>query len=212
MAANSTELIDIYDRNRKPTGETVPRKGTFLKEGQYMLYVLALIQDREGQFLITQRSMDKKWAAGWWEVTGGGVAAGETSAQAVTREVREEVGLDVSGENLTPIYSYENVDLKRGDNYFVDIYHFRMDFTLADVKLQKSEAIGVRLATLDQIALLDVEGHFLHYQRIIQALNAEYTRYETEGEELARAFGHTSGGMDDDDFEDEDDSDDEDED
>lgn len=205
MAANDTELIDIYDGNRRPTGQVVPRRGTFLKEGQYMLYVLALIQDREGQFLITQRTLNKKWAAGWWEVTGGGAAAGETSAQAVTREVREEVGLDVSHEDLTPVYSYENVDLKRGDNYFVDIYHFRMDFTLADITLQKSEAIGVRLATLDQIALLDVEGHFLHYQRIIQALNAEYTKYEADGDELARAFGHTRGGMDDDDFEDADD-------
>ena len=58
--------------------------------------VLALIQDRAGRTLITQRSADKRWAAGWWEVPGGGVLAGETSLQAVVREVREEVGLDLS--------------------------------------------------------------------------------------------------------------------
>ena len=39
------ELIDIYDEQRRPTGEVVPRKGSFLREGQFMLYVLALIED-----------------------------------------------------------------------------------------------------------------------------------------------------------------------
>ena len=88
MSTQNTELIDIYDQNRRPTGQVVPRKGTFLKEGQFMLYVLALIQNADGRFLITQRALNKKWAAGWWEVTGGGASAGETSAQAITREVR----------------------------------------------------------------------------------------------------------------------------
>ena len=73
------EMIDIYDGNRQPTGETMAREGAFLREGQYMLYVLALIEDARGRFLITQRSLDKHWAAGWWEVTGGGVRAGETA-------------------------------------------------------------------------------------------------------------------------------------
>ena len=70
------ELIDIYDRDGNRTGLTIPRVGAFLSEGQYMLYVLAITEDAEGRFLITQRAMDKHWAAGWWEVSGGGVRAG----------------------------------------------------------------------------------------------------------------------------------------
>ena len=69
------ELIDIYDRDGNRTGLTIPRVGAFLSEGQYMLYVLAITEDAEGRFLITQRAMDKHWAAGWWEVSGGGVRA-----------------------------------------------------------------------------------------------------------------------------------------
>ena len=91
------ELIDIYDRNRNYTGLTVPLEGAHMGEGQYMLYVLAIIQNKEVRMLITQRSLDKHWAAGWWEVTGGGVSAGETSEQAIVRELAEEVGLDVAG-------------------------------------------------------------------------------------------------------------------
>ena len=167
------EMIDIYDGNRRPTGETVAREGAFLREGQYMLYVLALIEDARGRFLITRRALDKHWAAGWWEVTGGGVRAGETSARAVRREVPEEVGLTVAGEVPAPVYSYENVDLKRGDNYFVDIYHLRLDFDESDVRLLDGEAVDFRLASWEEITELADQGVFLHFERLRQALEAE---------------------------------------
>lgn len=167
------EMIDLYDNNKQPMGETIAREGAFLHEGQYMLYVLALIEDAQGRFLITQRSLDKHWAAGWWEVTGGGVRAGETSAQAVRREVPEEVGLEVTGAVPEPIYGYKNVDLKRGDNYFVDIYHLRLDFDESDVRLLDGEAVGFRLASWEEITELADQGIFLHYERLCQALEAE---------------------------------------
>ncbi len=167
------ELIDIYDEERNRTGKTVPRDGAFMHEGEYMLYVLAIVQDLQGRYLITQRSMDKHWAAGWWEVTGGGVLSGETSAQAVLREVSEEVGLDVSGESLEPVYAYSNVDLDRGDNYIVDIYHFHLDVTEHDVILQDCEAIACRFATWDDICELAEQGVFLHFNRLRQALEGE---------------------------------------
>lgn len=58
MAAE--EYIDIYTQDMVFTGLTIPRKDAFLKEGQYMLYALAIIQDMEGRFLITRRSLDKR--------------------------------------------------------------------------------------------------------------------------------------------------------
>ena len=169
------EMIDIYDAQRQRTGLVIPREGAFLAEGQYMLYVLALIEDTSGRFLITQRSLDKHWGAGWWEVTGGGVRAGESSLDAVRREVPEEVGLELGPEDLSPVYGYENVDLKRGDNYFVDIYHVRLDFAPEDVSLVDGEAIDFRLATWDEITKLAEGGTFLHYERLRQALTADGT-------------------------------------
>ena len=99
--------------------------------------------------------------------------SGETSAQAVVREVGEEVGLDVSGQPIEPVYAYENVDLARGDNYIVDIYHFHLDVTEDDVTLQDSEAISCRFATWDEICALAAEGTFLHFSRLQQALAAK---------------------------------------
>ena len=167
------ELIDIYDEDGLPTGVAVPRKGTFLHEGQFMLYVLAIVRDRQGDYLIIRRALDKRWAPGQWEVPGGGVHAGETSAQAVVREVHEEVGLDVSGPPLMPVFSYKNVDLERGDNYLVDIYHFETDATRQDVVLQQSEAIDCTFASWDDICTLAAQGEFLHFERIRSALESK---------------------------------------
>ena len=167
------EYIDVYDANRQVTGRIVAREGSQLGEGEFMLYVLAIIQNEPGEFLITQRSLDKHWAAGWWETTGGGVLAGETPEQAVVREVGEETGLDVSHEVPELLYTYENVDTVHHDNYFVNIYRFRFDFDPSTVSLQESEAIDFRLATWDQISELAEQGRFLHFNRIKLALDRE---------------------------------------
>jgi len=163
------EMIDIYDENRNLTGLTLPRK-TKLTEGQYMLYVIALIENDKGEFLITQRTMDKKWAAGHWEIPGGGAAAGETSFQAVCREVLEETALDVSTCEPRVLYSYRNEDLKHGDNYFTDIYLLHKEFTLDDVTVQAHEVQDVKLADFEEIKRLKEEIGFLHYERICEAL------------------------------------------
>ncbi|MBQ3385768.1 MAG: NUDIX domain-containing protein, partial [Eggerthellaceae bacterium] len=107
--SDTIELIDIYDENRELTGVILPR-GTFLAPGQFQLYALAMICNAEGRILITQRSENESWGAGWWEIPGGGVPAGETSAFAIVREVREETGLDVSGCEPELLYSYTNIN------------------------------------------------------------------------------------------------------
>ena len=94
----------------------------------------------------------------------------------MTREVREETGLDISAVPAvmrTPIYGYRNEDLKRGDNYFVDIYHVKLEFAEADVTIEQSEAIDFRMATMDEIRALHEADEFLHYKRIQEALAAE---------------------------------------
>ena len=162
------EYFDVYDEKKQKTGRTMARKGYFLHEGEYCLIVLGIIQKSDGRFLITKRSEDKRWAAGAWEVPGGGVRAGESSEEAVRREVLEETGLSVSRTRL--IDTYSNVDLERGDNYFVDIYFICEDFDEKQVRIDSHEATGFRLASFEEITALEGEGKFLHYSRIRTAL------------------------------------------
>lgn len=167
------ELWDIYDSNKKRTGRTMKRNDWILKEGEYHLTVLGVIARPDGKYLITKRVMTKSWAPGWWEVSGGAAMAGEDSADAVRREVLEETGLDVSKASGGYLFSYRRDNPEEGDNYFVDIYRFVMDFDESDLKLQTEETEGYKLATPEEIEEIAKEGKFLHYDSIKQAFSEE---------------------------------------
>ena len=158
------EYWDIYDINKKRTGRTMLRNDWTMAEGDYYLSVLGVIHRPDGRFLITRRAMDKAWAPGWWEIPGGGVKAGESSFQAVCREVLEETGVDVSKADGGYRFCYHRE--QPGQNYIVDIYRFEMDITEKDIKLQLDEDIDGRFATLDEIKKIADDGLFLHYGSI----------------------------------------------
>jgi 8-oxo-dGTP pyrophosphatase MutT (NUDIX family) len=113
--------------------------------------------------------MDKEWAPGWWEVSGGAAKAGETSEEAVLREVREETGLDVSDAEGGFLFSYHRENPAERDNYFVDVYRFTLDFSEADILVQEEEVAGYQIATLEEIEQYGEQGIFLHFDSIRQA-------------------------------------------
>lgn len=164
------ELWDIYDSNKQLTGRTMKRNDWTMQDGDYHLTVLGIVTDPYGHFLITRRKMNKQWAPGTFEVSGGGVQAGETSEEAVRREVSEETGLNLDHAAVRLIDTYRSDSPAEHNNYFVDIYHIRVDFTPADVHPQESETEGFRLATLGEITALGLEGQFLHYERLLPSL------------------------------------------
>lgn len=160
------EMWDIYDANKKLTGRTMKKNDWCLKDGEYHLTVLGVVVNREGKYLITKRVMTKAWAPGWWEVSGGACQAGETSYEAVLREVKEETGLDVSSCKDAYQFTYHRENPGEGDNYFVDVYRFQLDFSEADIHLQEEETDGYRLATVEEIRELADQGIFLHFDSI----------------------------------------------
>ena len=162
------EMWDIYDSNKQLTGRTMKKNDWILKDDEYHLTVLGIVRNKDGRYLITKRVMTKAWAPGWWEVSGGACQAGETSLEAVRREVNEETGLDTSGAG-TFLFDYHRENPGEGDNYFVDIYRFDLDFDESDIHIQEEEAAGYMLATLDDIKKFADEGIFLHYDSIKKA-------------------------------------------
>lgn len=72
--------------------------------------VAAMISREDGRILICQRPETKARALGW-EFPGGKVEPGETNAQALIRECREElaIGLCVSEEIADVVYRYSDV-------------------------------------------------------------------------------------------------------
>ena len=160
------EYWDIYDKNKQLTGRTMKRNDWCLADDEYHLTVLGVVGRPDGKYLITKRVMTNHWAPGWWEVSGGGVNAGERSEDAVVREVFEETGLDVSNADGGYVFTYHRENPGEGDNYFVDVYKFILDFEESDVKPQEEETDGFLIASLDEIKAFAEEGIFLHYDSI----------------------------------------------
>lgn len=79
-----------------------------------VLVVAVALVDADGRVLLTQRPPGKK-LAGMWEFPGGKVEPGETPEAALLRELREELGLDISAACLAPIafasHAYEDFHL-----------------------------------------------------------------------------------------------------
>ena len=165
------EIWDIYDVDKQLTGRTMKRNDWNMKDGDYHLTVLGVIARPDGTFLITKRVMTKAWAPGWWEVSGGGVQAGESSEEAVRREVKEETGLDVRNAEGGYVFTYKRVNPDEGDNYFVDVYRFVMDIDEKDVSFQQAEIDDHMFATREQIESFAKEGKFLHYDSIKQVFS-----------------------------------------
>lgn len=77
--------------------------------------VVAAVIEAEGRFLLAQRPVGKVYA-GYWEFPGGKVEAGESDAQALSRELNEELGIHV--RSATPwlvrrfVYPHAHVRLR----------------------------------------------------------------------------------------------------
>lgn len=134
------ELWDIYDAQRRPTGRTHAR-GVPMRRGEYHINVFVWIFNSAGELLLTKRSPEKESYPNLWETTGGAVLAGETSRQAIVRELREETGLCAAPEEFVFL------DSVRGKTWFSDTYALRRDAPLSQIVLQPGETCGARWVT-----------------------------------------------------------------
>ncbi len=65
-----------------------------------------LITRPDGSLLLAERPADKPWA-GWWELPGGKIEAGESVLDALARELKEELDIDVTESTPWITYTHE---------------------------------------------------------------------------------------------------------
>ena len=158
------EYWDIYDKNRVCQNRTI-RRGDPLKEGEYYVSCEVCITNSKGELLITLRNPNKK-AGGLCEFVGGGVLAGETAAQAVVREVKEEIGIDIAESELVYLHEY------RQKNYFMDIYTVNKDIDINCLVLDKNETIDAKWVSKEELQTI------IDNQQFVRSVALRYNIYK----------------------------------
>ena len=105
-----------------------------------------------GEFLFQQRSMNKKTNPGKWSVTGGAVDPGEKSIDAVYRECKEELGVDLNPDKVEFMMSV------KAKGSFVDIYLDRENIDEKKLNLLEEEVNDVKWFNKEEISQLIKES------------------------------------------------------
>lgn len=165
------EMREIFLRDGTSTGRIV-KKHTALADGEYFLHAVVILVTREGQYIMQQRSLKARWHAGRWDVTGGGVAAGETSAQAAAREACEELGVEIRPEDCRFVYR-EITDWKDDPGgLIVDMYFAYAEVPEGGFRIAEMEVNDVRLVGYDEFVKnigFNKTPEFLEAIRIIES-------------------------------------------
>ena len=158
------EYNDIYDKRRNLTGR-IHLRGTRWKMGEYGLVVCVWVYDGNGKILLTRRAPGKSFA-GTWENSGGAAKAGETSRQAIARELFEETGIRAEESE------FEWVDSDRDAHTLYDFYCLRRQTPIEQIVLLPGETDGVQWADFDQI------HHMIQEKQICKIIARQFLRQE----------------------------------
>ena len=167
------EMWDIYDGNRVKTGKLAER-GAKRQADEYCLGMQAWVRNSRGEWLLSRRAPEKTFA-GYWECTGGGVVAGETTLQSAAREVGEELGVTVNMDTAR-LFRSDKRESENGGS-FVDIWVFFCDWAIEDIVLQEGETCDAMWADGDEIRRMQADGRLLppeHYPYLDELLDAEW--------------------------------------
>ena len=91
-----------------------------------------------------QRAPEKTFA-GTWENSGGAVKAGETSRQAIARELFEETGIRADPKD------FELLSTRRDKDSFFDFYCLKNATPIEDIVLLEGETVAAKWATFAEI-------------------------------------------------------------
>ena len=160
------EFNDIYDKNRNLTGR-VHRRGSRWKAGEYGLVVCVWVYDGNGNLLLTRRAPGKSFA-GTWENSGGAAKAGETSRQAIARELFEETGIKAAEEE------FELLGSDRDRNAHYDFYCLKRQTPLEEIVLLPGETDAVQWAGMQQIHQMIRSGE------ICRVIGRQFLRQEQD--------------------------------
>lgn len=145
------ELLDIYDDNGKNTGKTVEktRKDSEFAPGEHIAVAIIYIENSNNEFLIQKVS---KQRGNRYSSTGGHVEHNEKPIDAIKREVKEELGIDINKDNII------DLGCLVCDFPVRFVFYLKKDINLEELTLQKEEIESVKYMNVNKIKSIIEKG------------------------------------------------------
>lgn len=167
------EYREIYSKYGEPTGKIV-EKHAEKHSGEYFLHTIVILKsdkspnpgEGEGTYVIQQRSLKSKYLAGEWDVTGGGVRAGETPKETAVRETDEELGLHIDLSKIKECYSYHE-NWEDGTGLLIHVYACRVHVPEEGIKINEYEVNDAKEVAFHEFYEMLKTNHNEEFMNII---------------------------------------------
>lgn len=140
------EFFDVLNEKGNFTGKTESREKCH-KDGLWHKAVVVFIINSKNQVLLQRRSPNKRMWPNMWDVTAGGhVLAGEFGFEAIIREAKEELGIELNKNEMTFLGSSISTNNKADiiNKHFNEYYIVNKDLDETRLTLQKEEVSEVK--------------------------------------------------------------------
>lgn len=159
------EMIDQYNKIGEKIG--VIDKDIAHEKGLWHKSVHVWILNDKNEILLQYRCADKKLYPDTLDCSfAGHISAGETSIEAVLREGKEELGIDVDLNKLEYIFTNKEIvhykEIK--SNEFVDIYILKQNVELDKIIFQAEEVSNAKYVSIEEFFYLIEKNKVLPHE------------------------------------------------
>lgn len=147
------EYFDVLNDKGEFTG-VIDTRDNCHEKGLWHRAVYGFIFNKNGDVLLQKRSKTKKLWPDLWDVTAGGhVLKGEFGSQALIREIKEELNIDVNDTEIKYLVGSTSTNIKGNiiNNHFNECYIITKDVEISKIKLQEEEVSDIKWFSKEEI-------------------------------------------------------------
>lgn len=174
MSDVMTELLDVLDENGNPTGIAKTKEEIYDNGYWHRSVHIWIINDNQ-ELLVQKRNPFKKTFPNLWAISSAGhVIAGEDSITSGIRELKEELGVDASKEELEYLFTIKREQPYKDSKIRVidDVYLLHKNIDVENTKLQVEELTDIKFVYYDYL------------NRIFRSGDKDYVPYTEEHKKL----------------------------
>ena len=142
------EYLNLYDKEENLTNEKGIRGEITNK---LVGIVLIFIENSKGEFLIQKTSPSRENV---YATTGGHVSYGSTFEETVINEVKEELGIDITNDNIILMNTYIR------ERVIQKVFYLKKNISINDITIQEDEVENIEWLSKEKINELIENNEF----------------------------------------------------